>query len=173
SAQHGTRVVDILQEVLEENYIERSSGEQVCELGGVPVFQHNLLRKSCFPRGAPSAIQHRQRGIQQGDVKAKSRQAQRHDAGAASEIQGAQRPCGLRQKLLQIGEGKVEAQSALRCLKVGGVLIRAALEAFAVGFRGHLLYSLCDTQRGVQERISNGLATTSLSAVSGAFKSVY
>jgi hypothetical protein len=58
-----------------------------------------------------------------------------------------QRPWGLRQKILQVGKGEIEAQSALGRLEVGGVLRCAGLEPFEVvigigiGIGGHFLHA--------------------------------
>ncbi len=69
-----------------KNYIKRPGVEQVCELGGIAVFQRNPLRNSGFPRGRLREIQHWYRRIQQRDVKTKSRQAHRDGAGTAPKI---------------------------------------------------------------------------------------
>ncbi len=74
-------------------------------------------------------------------MKTKSRQAHRDGAGTAPKIQSAQRPCGLRQKVLQVGKGEIEAQSALGRLEVGGILRCAGLEPFAVVIGGHFLHA--------------------------------
>jgi hypothetical protein len=73
-------------------------------------------------------------------MEAKSRQAHRDGASTATKIQSVQRPCGLRQKILQVGKGEIEAQSALGRLEVGGVLRCAGLEAFEVGVGGRFLH---------------------------------
>ena len=43
SAQHRTRVVNIFEDIVAKNYIKRPGGKQVCELGGIAVFQRNPL----------------------------------------------------------------------------------------------------------------------------------
>ena len=113
-----------------KNYIKRLGGKQVCELGSIAVFQLDplLTPASCAARSAKSSI-----GtglIEQGDLKTKSRQTHRDSAGTAPNIQSEQRPCRLREKILQIGQGEVEAQSALGRLEVGGVLRCASPEPF-------------------------------------------
>jgi hypothetical protein len=123
-----------------KNYIKRLGGEQVRDLRGIAVFQRNPLCNSGFPRGTLREIQHGYRTIQQRDMKAKSRQAHRQGAGTAPQIQSAQRPRGLGEKVLQIGQGEVEAQLALGRLKVGGVLRCAGPEPFAVVIGGHFLH---------------------------------
>src|SRR5438132_5178932 len=86
TAQHNTRVVNIFQDIVAKNYIKRPGVAQVCELGGIAVFQRNPLRNSSFPHGTLREIQHWYRGIQQRDVKTKSRQAHRDGAGTAPKI---------------------------------------------------------------------------------------
>ncbi len=74
-------------------------------------------------------------------MKAKSRQAHRDGAGTAPKIESVQRPCGLREKVLQVGKGEIEAQSALGRLEVGGVLRCAGPEPFEVVIGGHFLHA--------------------------------
>jgi hypothetical protein len=124
--------------------------EQACELGGIAVFQRNPLCNSCFPRCTHREIQHWYRRIQQRDVKTKSRQANGRGPCAASEIQRTQRVFGpgrRGKKILQIGKGQVGAQPSLgRADEVRGILVGAALKAFAVGFGSHLRVTLVFTQ---------------------------
>jgi hypothetical protein len=128
-----------------KNYVELFSGKQISDLSSVAVLQLNPFRDSSFPRGAPGEIQHLQRRIETRDVKAKSRQPHGHSAGAAPEIQSAQSRHRLREKLPQVGEGKIQAQSAFGCLQIGGVFI-CALEAFA--FDGHFVFMLHFSEAG-------------------------
>src|SRR5439155_20110946 len=74
-------------------------------------------------------------------MKAKSRQAHRDGAGTAPKIQSLQRPCGLRQKVLQVGKGEIEAQSALGRVEIAGVLRCAGPEPFEVVIGGHFLHA--------------------------------
>src|SRR5215831_15699738 len=132
----------------------------------VTQFQCDLLRDSSFLRGAACEIQHRLRGIQQGDPKAKPREAQRNRAGTAPEIKRVRRLSDSRQRLLQVGKRQIDAQPALGRLEIGGVLICLALEAFDLGIGAHLLHTSLTRSVSMQvqvtpERISKGLATTS------------
>src|SRR5258708_4937306 len=68
---------------------------------------------------------------------AESRQAKRQGAGPAPNIQRMQRPCGLWQKLLQVGKGEIQAQPSFGSLEVGGILRSAGLEPFDVVIGGH------------------------------------
>src|SRR5258707_6585880 len=86
TAQHSKGIVNIFQDIVAKNYIERLGVEQGFELGGIAVFQRNPLRNSCFPRGTLREIQHWYRRIQQRDVNTKSRQAYRDGAGTAPKI---------------------------------------------------------------------------------------
>src|SRR5690349_4278045 len=124
-----------------QNYIERRSVKQGCQLRSVPMLQYDFIRNSRFLCCAFRYIQHRWRRIQQRDVKTKSRQAHRDGAGTAPEIQSVQRPCGLREKVLQVGKGEIEAQPALGRLEVGGILRCAGPEAFEVGIGSHFLHT--------------------------------
>src|SRR5580698_6152066 len=118
-----------------KNYVERSRMEQVRQLGNVTVLHCDFVCNFGFLCRALRNIQHRGRGIQQRDVNAKSYQAQGSRSRAAPEIEYTQRRAGQRgQKILQVGEGQVGAQPALWSLEVGRILVRAALEAFSVGF---------------------------------------
>src|SRR6266478_6204459 len=74
-------------------------------------------------------------------MKAKSRQAHRDGAGTAPEIQSVQRPYGLRQKVLQVGKGEIEAQSAFGRFEVGGIPRGAGPEPFEVVIGGHFLHA--------------------------------
>ena len=67
----------------------------------------------------------------------KSRQTHRNGAGTTPDVQGAQRPCALRQKLLQVGKREIDAQPAFGGLEIGGVSRCAGLEAFVLGVAGH------------------------------------
>src|SRR6266436_6293542 len=123
TAQHSTRVVAIFQDVVAQNYIERSSAEQVRQLGSVAVLQYDLVPNPCFLCRALRDIQHRWRGIQQRDVNAKPCQANGGRSRAASEIKCTQRRFGLQgKKILQVGKSQVGAQAALRRLEVDGIL---------------------------------------------------
>ena len=108
------------------------------------MLQYDFVRNSCFLCCAFRYIQHRRRGIQQRDVNAKSRQANRRRSCAAPDIQRTQRLLGLRpgKKILQVGECQVGAQSALGCLKVRGIILRTILESFVDGHGGHLYATL-------------------------------
>src|SRR5437016_2684700 len=92
-------------------------------------------------------------------MKAKSRQAHRDGAGTAPKIQSLQRPCGLRQKVMQVGKGEIEAQSALGRLEVAGVLRCAGPEPFEVVIGGHFLHAPLRRSRAVR--------------VAGEYQSVY
>src|SRR6266404_8792893 len=109
TAQHSTRVVAIFQDVVAQNYIERSSAEQVRQLGSVAVLQYDLVGNPGFPCRALRDSQHRWRGIQQRDVNAKPCQANGSRSRAASEIKCTQRRFGLQpgKKILQVGECQV------------------------------------------------------------------
>src|SRR6266853_457857 len=92
-------------------------------------------------------------------MKAKSRQAHREGAGTGPKIQSVQRSCGLRQKVLQVGKGEIEAQPALGRLEVGGILRCAGLEPFEVVIGGHFLHAPLRRSRFVR--------------VAGEYQSVY
>src|SRR5437879_4683417 len=83
-------------------------------------------------------------------MKAKSRQAHRDRAGTAPKIQSVQRPCGLRQNVLQVGKGEIEAQSALGRLEIAGVLRCAGPEPFEVVIGGHFRHAPLRRSRPVR-----------------------
>src|SRR5882724_3241875 len=83
-------------------------------------------------------------------MKAKSRQAHRDGAGTAPKIQSVQRPCGLREKVQQVGKGEIEAQPALGRLEVSGVLRCAGLEPFEVVIGDHFLHAPLRRSRPVR-----------------------
>src|SRR5438132_6757717 len=83
-------------------------------------------------------------------MKAKPCQAKGNGTGTAPKIQSVQRPCGLREKVLQVGKGEVEAQLALGRLEVGGVLRCAGPEPFEVVIGGHFLHAPLRRSRPVR-----------------------
>src|SRR5579859_176410 len=135
-----------------QNDVKRSHGKQVCHSCRVPEFQFDPPVNTSFLGRALRDIQHGWRGIQQRHVYAKTRQAHSGYSRAAPEIQSVQRPSGLRQrqKILKVRESQVGAQAALGRPKVGGVLVRAALEVLAVGFCGHLHATLRRSRSSIQ-----------------------
>ena len=70
-------------------------------------------------------------------MKSKSSMAQPKIAGTATKIQHSRRQPGLRQKLLQIRVGDVEAQPAFGRLKVRSVSRCIPHETFVHGMDGH------------------------------------
>src|ERR1700730_13901907 len=76
-------------------------------------------------------------------MNAKSCQTNSRRSCAAPDIQRTQRIVGSRgEKILQIGKGQVGAQPTFGRLKVSGILVRSALEAFGVGLGHHLHVTL-------------------------------
>jgi hypothetical protein len=57
-----------------------------------------------------------------GDVQTKSCKAHGNSTRTAPNIESEQKACGLWEKVLQVGQREVEVQSALRCLKISGIL---------------------------------------------------
>src|SRR5262245_30019114 len=122
-----------------KNQIERCGTEQRCQLFSVTMVQRNHLRNSGFMRGTCCEFQHLCGFVQQRDMKTEMRQTYRHGPGSTANIQYAQRLFGWRQKRLQVGKCKIEAQPALESFKVCGVLRGSSLEAFAISLGSHLL----------------------------------
>src|SRR6266568_4689891 len=92
-------------------------------------------------------------------MKAKPCQAHGNGTGTAPKIQSVQRPCGLREKVLQVGKGEIEAQSALGRIEVSGILLCAGPEPFEVVIGGHFLHAPLRRSRPVR--------------VAGEYQSVY
>ena len=43
-----TRIVNVFEDVVAKNYIKQVGMEQLCQLGGIALFQRNLLCYSCL-----------------------------------------------------------------------------------------------------------------------------
>src|SRR5437667_4070638 len=83
-------------------------------------------------------------------MKAKPGQAHGNGTGTAPKIQSVQRPCGLREKVLQVGKCEIEAQSALGRIEVSGILLCAGPEPFEVVIGGHFLHAPLRRSRPVR-----------------------
>src|SRR5260370_36840952 len=102
-------MLDIFQEVVAQNHIERSSVEQTRQFSGVPMFERDLVAYAPFECRALRDIQHRQRGIEHRHMNTETRQANGGGSSAAPQIAAAQRVVALPDtpELLQLGKSHI------------------------------------------------------------------
>ena len=164
-AQHGPRVIEILQKVMAKNNVEPSRLRNVRPPGGVAVFDGDLVTDSGFDDRVFRQRQHRPRPIEQSYLNAKTRQSNGGNSCSAPKVEGAQwldSRC-LGQKILHVRKGQVSAQPALGSLEICGVPNRIVFET--VFARDRCLHATLRRSRSPIQSLARTMAYTTRTKV--------